>query len=309
MGYQGKSLKTMNKFASLIVVPILLLGCKENSALSDVELSDPKLISPEITITKTLNNRGREQTELVVFLNDKNNNSIDLLKGGVTLNNEKLGIQTEWGGAPYYTLNNLELYANTKYNFVVSLANDNSYNCNVLSPGDLIKSFNVPEYHNMNNDLSVSWGNLTSNASTRYALEISNDNTLSKEINLSHSIINNGGYVISSRLLKQLSEGQRGDFIITLKASTKGKVDHRFDGGTIKIIQLINRQVTLDLGEADAAIFTNEDSEEYQHKVAPKTPKLVPEFGWLKFVLTGAGGLLFGFLLFSFIQKRKNKKQ
>jgi len=85
MGYQGKSLKTMNKFASLIVVPILLLGCKENSALSDVELSDPKLISPEITITKTLNNRGREQTELVVFLNDKNNNSIDLLKGGVHL--------------------------------------------------------------------------------------------------------------------------------------------------------------------------------------------------------------------------------
>ena len=309
MGYQGKSLKTMNKFASLIVVPILLLGCKENSALSDVELSDPKLISPEITITKTLNNRGREQTELVVFLNDKNNNSIDLLKGGVTLNNEKLGIQTEWGGAPYYTLNNLELYANTKYNFVVSLANDNSYNCNVLSPGDLINSFNVPEYHDMNNDLSVSWGNLTSNASTRYALEISNDNSLSKEINLSHSIINNGGYVISSRLLKQLSEGQRGDFIITLKASTKGKVDHRFDGGTIKLIQLINRQVTLDLGEADAAIFTNKDSEEYQHKVAPKTPKLVPEFGWLKFVLTSAGGLLFGFLLFSFIQKRKNKKQ
>lgn len=299
----------MKKLTALIVAPILMFGCKENSALSDVELSDPKLISPEITITKTLNQRGREQTELVVFLNDKNNNSIDLLKGGVWLNNEKLGIQTEWGGAPYYTLNNLELYANTNYSFVVTLANDNSYKCSVASPSGLINSFVVPEYHNINSDLNVSWEKLNSSAYTSYSLEITNEDSFSKEINLSRSIIKNGGYVISSSLLKQISDGQRGDFIITLKASTKGKVDHRFDGGTIKIIQLVNRQVTLDLGEADAGVFTHEDTEEYQHKVAPKTPKLVPEFNWLKLTLTGAGGLLFGFLLFSFIQKRKNKKQ
>ncbi|MDG2152636.1 MAG: hypothetical protein P8K10_01745, partial [Crocinitomicaceae bacterium] len=293
----------------LIVAPILMFGCKENSALSDVELSDPKLISPEITITKTLNQRGREQTELVVFLNDKNNNSIDLLKGGVKLNNEKLGIQTEWGGAPYYTLNNLELYANTNYSFVVTLANDNSYKCSVASPNGLINSFVVPEYHNINSDLNVSWEKLNSSAYTSYSLEITNEDTFSKEINLSRSIIKNGGYVISSSLLKQISDGQRGDFIITLKASTKGKVDHRFDGGTIKIIQLVNRQVTLDLGEADAGVFTHEDTEEYQNNNKQKHKKENAGFGWLKLVLTGIGGGLLGFLLFYFISNRKNKSQ
>lgn len=309
LGYHGKSLKTMNKFIALIIAPVLLFGCKENSALSDVELSDPKLISPEITITKTINKRGREQTDLVVFLNDKNNNSIDLLKGGVKMNNEALGIQTEWGGAPYYTLNNMELYANTNYNFVVTLANDNNYKCSVSSPGGLINSFSVPEYHNINNDLNVSWGKLNSSAYTSYSIEITNEDTFSKEINLNSSSIKNGGYVISSRLLKQLSEGQRGDFIITLKASTKGKVDHRFDGGSIKIIQLIHRQVTLGFGEADGPVFNDENIEPYQNKKEQKRNKETGDFGWLKFILTGAGGLLFGFLLFYFMNNRKNKNQ
>jgi len=299
----------MNNPTALLFASILLFGCKENSALSDVELSDPKLISPEITITKTINKRGREQTDLVVFLNDKNNNSIDLLKGGVKLNNEALGIQTEWGGAPYYTLNNLKLNANANYNFVVALANDNNYKCSVTSPGGLINSFSVPEYHNINNDLNVSWGKLNSSAYTSYSLEITNEDTFSKEINLSQSILNNGGFVISSRLLKQLSEGQRGDFIITLKASTKGKVDHRFDGGSIKIIQLIHRQVTLDFGEADGPIFNDENIEPYQNKKEQNRKKETGDFGWLKFILTGAGGLLFGFLLFYFMNNRKNKNQ
>ena len=299
----------MNNPTALIVASILLFGCKENSALSDVELSDPKLISPEITITKTVNKRGREQTSLVVFLNDKNNNSIDLLKGGVKLNNEALGIQTEWGGAPYYTLNNLKLNANTNYNFVVTLANDNNYKCSVTSPGGLINSFSVPEYHNINNDLNVSWGKLNSSAYTSYSIEITNEDTFSKEINLSSSSIKNGGYVISSRLLKQLSEGKRSDFIITLKSSTKGKVDHRFDGGSIKIKQLVHRQVTLDFGEADVPVFNDENIQQYQNSNKQKHTKENAGFGWLKLVLTGIGGGLLGFLLFYFISNRKNKSQ
>ena len=309
MGYHGKSLKTMNNPTALLFASILLFGCKENSALSDVELSDPKLISPEITITKTINKRGREQTDLVVFLNDKNNNSIDLLKGGVKMNNEALGIQTEWGGAPYYTLNNMELYANANYNFVVTLANDNNYKCSVTSPGGLINSFSVPEYHNINNDLNVSWGKLNSSAYTSYSIEITNEDTFSKEINLSSSSIKNGGYVISSRLLKQLSEGKRSDFIITLKASTKGKVDHRFDGGSIKIKQLVHRQVTLDFGEADVPVFNDENIQQYQNSNKQKHTKENAGFGWLKLVLTGIGGGLLGFLLFYFISNRKNKSQ
>ena len=299
----------MNNPTALLFASILLFGCKENSALSDVELSDPKLISPEITITKTINKRGREQTDLVVFLNDKNNNSIDLLKGGVKLNNEALGIQTEWGGAPYYTLNNLKLNANSNYNFVVALANDNNYKCSVTSPGGLINSFSVPEYHNINNDLNVSWGKLNSSAFTSYSLEITNEDTFSKEINLSQSILNNGGFVISSRLLKQLSEGKRSDFIITLKASTKGKVDHRFDGGSIKIKQLVHRQVTLDFGEADVPVFNDENIQQYQNSNKQKHTKENAGFGWLKLVLTGIGGGLLGFLLFYFISNRKNKSQ
>ena len=99
----------MKKIILFLVAPMLIFGCKENSPLSDVELNNPALISPEITLSKHENELGRTNTELIVYLNDKNNNSIDLLKGGVKLNKKSLGVHTEVGGAPYYSLDNVEV--------------------------------------------------------------------------------------------------------------------------------------------------------------------------------------------------------
>ena len=94
-------MKIIKKAVFIFAATLFLCSCKENSPLSDVELNNPGLVSPEITLSKHKNELGITNTSLKVYLNDKNNNSINLLKGSIELNNQPLGVHTEISGAPY----------------------------------------------------------------------------------------------------------------------------------------------------------------------------------------------------------------
>lgn len=249
----------MKKSLVLLFAPVFLIGCKENSALSDVELTNPKLITPEITLTQQVNERGRQTTELVVFLNDKNNNSIDLLKGNVDLNGKALGVHSEIGGAPYYTRGNIELIPNRKYNFNIHLADDKSYSCFVNSPKQTLTKFDVPEYHNINLPLLVSWDELNS-TNTSYTLEMKNDVAV-HEYTLRSGAVQSGSHVISSTLLTDTFGENRTDLVLTLRSVTQGETDPKFDGGSIKIIQSISKQITL--GEGNDSLASDESLRAY----------------------------------------------
>jgi len=236
----------MKKFIALLVAPIMLFGCKENSSLSDVELTNPKLISPEIILSKHVNEFGRGETGLVVYLNDKNNNSIDLLKGGVDLNNTPLGVHTEFGGAPYYTLSNIELIPKRKYGFNIRLADDKSYPCFVNSPDGTLKDLNAPEYHNIHEPLIISWDKINPKNS-QFTLEIKSSE-VSRQYPLKPGIVRSGQHVISANFLSELCSENRTDVVLTLSSVTMGKTDPRFNGGSIKIKESISKQITLDLG-------------------------------------------------------------
>ena len=252
----------MKKNFLLLLAPTLIFGCKENSPLSDVELNNPALISPKITLTKHENELGRTNTELVVYLNDKNNNSIDLLKGSVSLNNKPLGVHTEVGGAPYYSLDHIELVPKRKYEFQIKLADDKIYPCTINSPEIALEDISVPEYHNMSSELVVSWGNLNE-AKTDYYLELGNEDR-TQEIRLSSIQTKVGSYAIPSDVLALLTNGQRGDVLITLRSVTSGKIDPKFNGGSIQIIESVCKQVTL--GLEDSSMEENKNYEAYAPK-------------------------------------------
>ena len=236
----------MKKIIALLAAPIMLIGCKENSALSDVELTNPNLISPEIILSKHVNEFGRGETDLVVYLNDKNNNSIDLLKGGVDLNNTPLGVHAELGGAPYYTLDNIELIPKRKYGFNIRLADDKSYPCFVNSPDQALTDLSAPEYHNIHRPLLVSWGE-TNPKNSQYTLEIKSSE-ISRQYTLKPGVVRSGEHVISANFLSELCNESRTDVVLTLSSVTNGKTDPRFNGGSIKIKESISKQITLDLG-------------------------------------------------------------
>lgn len=253
----------MKKIILLLLAPTLMFfGCKENSPLSDVELNNPALISPEITLTKHENELGRTNTELVVYLNDKNNNSIDLLKGSVSLNNKPLGVRTEVGGAPYYSLDHIELVPKRKYEFQIKLADEKTYPCSIYSPEVVLGDLSVPEYHNMSSALVVCWGNLNE-VGTDYYLELGNEDR-TQEIRLSSIQTKIGSYAIPSDLLALLTNGQRGDVLITLRSVTSGKIDPKFNGGFIQIIESVSKQVTL--GLEDSSMEEDKNFEAYVPK-------------------------------------------
>ena len=252
----------MKKIILLLLSPALIFGCKENSPLSDVELNNPELISPEITLRNHKNELGRTNIELVVYLNDKNNNSIDLLKGSVSLNNKPLGVRTEVGGAPYYSLDHIELVPKRKYEFQIKLADEKTYPCTIYSPEVALGDLSVPEYHNMSSALVVRWGNLNE-AGTDYYLELGNEDR-TQEIRLSSIQTKVGSYAIPSDVLALLTNGQRGDVFITLRSVTSGKIDPRFNGGSIQIIESVSEQVTL--GLEDSSMGEDKNYEAYVPK-------------------------------------------
>ena len=249
----------MKKIILLLLAPALMFGCKENSPLSDVELNNPSLISPEITLTKHKNELGRTNTELVIYLNDKNNNSIDLLKGSVSLNNKRLGVHSEVGGAPYYSLDHIELVPKRKYEIQIKLADEKTYPCTICSPEVALGDLSVPEYHNMSSALVVRWEKLNESG-TDYYLELGNEDR-TEEIKLSSIQTKVGSYAIPSDVLALLTNGQRGDVLITLRSVTLGKIDPKFNGGSIQIIESVCKQVTL--GLEDSSMGEDKNYEAY----------------------------------------------
>ena len=233
----------MKKLILLTFASLLFVGCKENSPLSDVELINPALISPEITLLKHENELGITNTSVKVYLNDKNNNSIDLLKGGVLLNNTPLGVHTEFGGAPYYAIDNIKLVPERKYLFDIKMANDKAYPCSINSTERALDKLDVPDYHNRHSPLVLSLGKLNKNGA-KYTLEIRSDDGL-KQIQLNSSEIEGGMCIVPPRLLSFLHRDKQNDVLITLMSTTSGNVDPRFNGGSIKIVESISKQVTL----------------------------------------------------------------
>ena len=233
----------MKNLALLAFALLFLMGCKENSPLSDVEIINPALISPEITLSKHENELGRTNTSVKIYLNDKNNNSVDLLKGGVQLNNTPMGVHRELGGAPYYALDQIELLPQRKYLFNIKMANDKAYPCTINSPEKILSELNVPQYHNRNTPLVLNFGKLN-NTGTEYILEISSDGGL-EEMLLNSFEIAAGRCVVPPRLFSFMRKGKQNDVLITLTSITSGNVDPKFNGGSIKIVESICRQVTL----------------------------------------------------------------
>ena len=253
-----KIMKIIKKAVFIFAATLFLCSCKENSPLSDVELNNPGLVSPEITLSKHKNELGITNTSLKVYLNDKNNNSINLLKGSIELNNQPLGVHTEISGAPYYSFDNIQLVPKRKYQFDIKMADDKVYPCSIYSPEKSIGEFDVPEYHDRNTSLIVSWDKINID-DTECLIEIEGE-LGSEEIVLSTSQMKAGTCFITPALFNIVNKGEmQKDVLITLRSINYGKVDPRFNGGSIKIIESVSRQVSL--GDGD---FTKEDEKDYE---------------------------------------------
>ena len=162
-------IKTQILFPKYIIpvismIIMLLAGCVENSALSDVEIEDPSVIKPIVEINKSLSANSVMFTT-TAWLYDKNGNSIELKSGKVIMNDIPMNVKYTGNDVPYYQLDYsaLPFKINTTYSLDVTLSDGESYSASVTTREKDIKSFIVPAEHNKNNDLVLSWGESVSN--------------------------------------------------------------------------------------------------------------------------------------------------
>jgi hypothetical protein len=157
----NKIINTANMKKEIVILVSILLfvsGClPEESPLSDIEITDPGLISPSIAVIKNLNYDNDHVNEIEVWLYDKNKNSVELKGGEVRVNDQVLSVKEfNITKAPYYLIKDI-VEVDAEYLFEIELSDGEIYSASIKSPNRDLKEFNLPANYNHNNDMNISW--------------------------------------------------------------------------------------------------------------------------------------------------------
>ena len=140
-----------NKFQILIVFLIRIHSCIEDSPLSDLEIVDPSLIKPEISLEREWINDGHLTTKITVFLKDKNSNTIVLEKGSVSVNGHTMQVEElVLTDGSYYTIDNsiVKVELDQLYTFVIELADGKQYEASITTQDIDLYELNLPPDYN-----------------------------------------------------------------------------------------------------------------------------------------------------------------
>lgn len=158
-------------FISIAGLYSCMPGCQE-SALSDVALIDPSILSIHATVEKSTQNDGTSTEQVEVWVRDKNTQPLTLKDGKVMVNGKDLSVFRSFvGKLPYYkaTGSVIDIKAGEKYLIDVQMADGKKYSSSINIPEKNIQSINCPTVHKGRKDLRISWNEV----STDYELLLS----------------------------------------------------------------------------------------------------------------------------------------
>src|SRR5687767_5324092 len=148
--------KHSRRAATLFAVAIPLFFSSCESALSDMEITDPSLLHTTFVAERALLDNGTVLYSLHANLFDKNLASIELKNGQVKVNGQQMSV-TELLNISTYHIPGATVGLNTDYNFEVVLANGESYAGTVTTQEKTFTTLTVPSTSTANSDLTISW--------------------------------------------------------------------------------------------------------------------------------------------------------
>tara|TARA_B100000315_G_scaffold120298_1_gene110198 strand:+ start:8994 stop:9713 length:720 start_codon:yes stop_codon:yes gene_type:complete len=217
---------------SLWLVGLFLLSC--DSPLSDVEITDPSLIQPVAVISKTTDENGSVTKETIVTIYDKNLSTVELINGSVLINNVELDF-VDYAFSGIYELDIPEFGLNQEYNLKIILSDGGAYVGTVTSQSIDLTDVNIPETHNKNEDLTISWGScdVSSQLSITYNCNEDGSSSFGTIVdNISTEDKNEGEYIISSSDLPG-NDSCIESTIFSVVSVTEGTIDDSFRSGSI----------------------------------------------------------------------------
>ena len=227
----------MNRFFFLVIaVSLLLNSCTEDSALSDVEISDPSIIAPYILVSRNIDENNNFNSKTEVWLYDKNGNSIELKKGEVRLNHMRMNLKKlAITNAPYYSGENIvsKVELNTNYSFEIELSDGKIYSANVQTQAKDINQLSLPSNYNKQNDMDISWQEIYLHDKmdvqlNRYFMTNTSGGQSFITLNIPSTNILKGTYTITKDNFNNL-DGNCYKAIITVSGIKNGTIDNRFN--------------------------------------------------------------------------------
>jgi hypothetical protein len=154
--------------------PVLQSCLMEESPLSEVEISDPALISPRFTLRTTKNLPGGDSIFSVqAELFDGNGERIELLYGYVTINGLPLRAFNDYSSTTYHLVSSsIRILPDSLYTFTVKLSDGQTYSSSLRTPKTNLLTATVSQASDI---LTLAWtGNSTENVTFTYYTEKTN---------------------------------------------------------------------------------------------------------------------------------------
>ena len=140
------------------VFAVLSATCLSNceSALSDIEVTDPSVLQTHFVVERSLLENGTVLSALQTTILDKNLASVKLKNGQVKVNGQQMSI-AEILNVSTYHLPAATVNLDTDYNFEIVLANGQSHTGKVRTPQKTFTSVTTPTSSAADSDLTISW--------------------------------------------------------------------------------------------------------------------------------------------------------
>ncbi len=139
------------------------------SPLNNAIIDDPSSLRVVAQVVKQISSDGTNFLQVVVYLYDKNDGSVTIKNGGITVNGTDMWVQNDGFGLPYYASSLAPLPKST-YKFIVTLGDGSVYGGNTITtPADLT-TLNMPSTQSRSQDMPVTFQNIDSTYSTSVTL-------------------------------------------------------------------------------------------------------------------------------------------
>jgi hypothetical protein len=149
-------LKPLRYVFTVCAIGCTLLFSNCDSALSDLEITDPGLLQPHFVVERALLQDGSVVAGLTTTILDKNLASVELKNGQVKVNGQQMST-TELLNITIYHIPSATVNLDTDYDFEVVLSNGQSYSGSVTTPAKTFTALTVPSNPSINEDMTISW--------------------------------------------------------------------------------------------------------------------------------------------------------
>jgi hypothetical protein len=148
--------KSLRYVSTVCAIGCTLLFSNCDSALSDLEITDPGLLQTHFVVERALLQDGSVVAGLTTTILDKNLASVELKNGQVKVNGQQM-TTGELLNVTYYYIPSAAVDLNTEYDFEVVLSDGQSYSGSVTTPAETFTSLTVPSNPSINEDMTISW--------------------------------------------------------------------------------------------------------------------------------------------------------